>query len=363
MSPSKYIQYTDFQSSLVGGTLDRGPWSAEEPKRSITAVQHWVMSNPSSYTKTEWMLAPLYSGMLESASLLPGSKAKEWVEGIAGSVDWKLGPRPFMADDQAVGQAYLTLYSQSPDPSKIAAVKSWADAMLARAHDEPLEWKNNIHNREWAWCDALYMAPPTLCMLSKALKDDRYANLALRLWQKTEDYLFDPTESLFFRDSRYFKQVEANGKKVFWSRGNGWVLAGAAHMLDAIGPQDPRAAKLRSTFVAMANRLAELQTSDGTWHASLLDPASFPAKETSGTGFICASMAWGVRTGVLPRAKFEPVVRNAFAALTSCVDMNGRLGWVQPIGQDPKLVRGADTDAYGVGAFLQAATQVALMKD
>jgi hypothetical protein len=43
------------------------------------------------------------------------------------------------------------------------------------------------------------------------------------------------------------------------------------------------------------------------------------------------------------------------------VDSNGMLEWVQPIGADPRKVRAADTDVYGVGAFLLAGEQVLQM--
>jgi rhamnogalacturonyl hydrolase YesR len=196
-------------------------------------------------------------------------------------------------------------------------------------------------------------------MLAKETGDRRYLELCSKLWWKTSDYLFDPTENLYFRDSRYFTPREANGKKVFWSRGNGWVLAGLARVLAETPKSDSLRAKWEAQFVAMAKRVSALQTPDGTWHASLLDPASFPAPETSGTGFFCYALAWGIRDGLLDRATYEPVVRRAFAALCQSVDPSGRLGFVQPIGQDPRVVTQFDTDTYGVGAFLLAASQMA----
>ncbi len=359
MNLNKYVHYTDFAATLQAANEERGPYSAAHPRKAMDAVWRWVRSNPSTYTKTEWMLAPLYSGVLDYAELAGNTDATEWVKTIAEANAWKLGPRPFMADDQAVGQAYLQLFRATKDASHLVATKAWADALLKQPNNESLEWKNGIHNREWAWCDSLFMAPPTLAMLSKETGDPRYLNLCVQLWTKTSDYLYDPKESLFYRDSRYFAPKEANGQKMFWSRGNGWVLAGLARVLDNMPRSHQGRPKLEAQFKAMASHIAALQTPDGTWHASLLDPASYPAKETSGTGFYCYAMAWGIRNGLLEPARFRPVVDRAFAALTACIDANGRLGWIQPIGQDPKSVKFSDTDAYGVGAFLLAGCQVA----
>lgn len=353
-----YTHYLDYRGTIQAANEDRGPFTADNKLRNLHAVWKWVRSNPSSYTKTEWMLAPLYSGVLDYAEVSGDAEATEWVKAIAEANRWKLGPRPFMADDQAVGQAYLQLYRTTRDPAHLAATRAWAEALLLQPNNESLEWKNSIHNREWAWCDALFMAPPTLAMLSRETGDPRYLDLCLMLWKKTTDYLYDPTERLYFRDSRYFTPREKNGKKVFWSRGNGWVLAGLARVLMAMPAVHPERPAMERLFQDMAGRIAELQTPDGTWHSSLLDPASYPAKETSGTGFFCYAMAWGIRSGLLPDARFRPVVERAYAALTACVDPNGRLGWVQPIGQDPRLVHPWDTDAYGVGAYLLASSEL-----
>lgn len=44
-------------------------------------------------------------------------------------------------------------------------------------------------------------------------------------------------------------------------------------------------------------------------------------------------------------------------ALTSIVHEDGKVGYVQPIGADPKKVDINDTEVYGTGAFLMAATE------
>lgn len=358
MNMNNYVHYTNYAGTIQAAEEDRGPWTAENPKRTMEAVWKWVRSNPTTYTKTEWMLAPLYSGVLEFADRTGNDEARTWMRDLGESLSWKFGPRPFMADDQAVGQSYLHLYALDKNPAQLAAAKTWADAMLLRKQDESLEFKGGIHDREWAWCDSLFMAPPVLAMLSKATGERKYMELCDRLWFKTSDYLYDPSEQLYFRDSRYFNQKEKNGQKVFWSRGNGWVIAGCARVLDTMAKNDPLRAKFEKQFKEMASRIAELQTKDGTWKASLLDPASYPAKETSGTGFFCYALAWGINSGILDREKYLPVVNRAFRALTESVDPNGRLGYVQPIGQDPRTVKYSDTDYYGVGAFLLAGVQV-----
>ena len=48
----------------------------------------------------------------------------------------------------------------------------------------------------------------------------------------------------------------------------------------------------------------------------------------------------------------------AWAALVACVAPDGKLTHVQPIGADPKKFDADATEAYGVGAFLLAGSEV-----
>ena len=51
-------------------------------------------------------------------------------------------------------------------------------------------------------------------------------------------------------------------------------------------------------------------------------------------------------------------MRKAWAALVGCVDADGKLTHVQPIGADPKKFAEDSTEVYGVGAFLLAGSEV-----
>lgn len=111
-------------------------------------------------------------------------------------------------------------------------------------------------------------------------------------------------------------------------------------------------------YLQMAQRLAGLQGPDGYWHASLLDPASYPNPETSASGFNCYGLAWGINNGYLSKEKYLPIVKKAWDAMVRSVDADGKLCWVQPIGADPKSVTREMTEIYGVGAFLLAGSEM-----
>jgi rhamnogalacturonyl hydrolase YesR len=108
----------------------------------------------------------------------------------------------------------------------------------------------------------------------------------------------------------------------------------------------------------MATRLIALQQPDGTWRTSLLDPDQYPGKETSGTGLYCYALAWGVNHGLLSRKAGLPAIRRAWDALRAAVQPDGKLGFVQAIGDQPGSSNENSTEAYGTGAFLLAGSEI-----
>lgn len=312
----------------------------------------------------DWTNAALFAGMMRFAVLADQPRYLKFLCQTGASVDWTLigPPQRYMADNYCVAQTWAQLYEIFRQPRMIRDLKRLADTLVARPHVEPLRWGNRNFLREWSWCDALFMGPPSLGLLYQASGRKAYLDLMDRLWWRTTDYLYDSAEQLYFRDSRYFHQRERNGAKVFWSRGNGWVLAGLTRVIDVLPAAYPDRARYLSLYQAMARRVAYLQQPDGTWHASLLDPADFPVKETSGTGFFCYALAWGIRHGYLDAARYAPVVWKAWHALVACQHPDGRLGYVQPIGAAPDAVSSRDTEVYGVGAFLMAGSELMLLE-
>jgi len=54
-------------------------------------------------------------------------------------------------------------------------------------------------------------------------------------------------------------QVSPNGKKIFWSRGNGWVFAGIARILEYLPKRDPQRGEYIAIFRRMAAELVKRQ--------------------------------------------------------------------------------------------------------
>jgi rhamnogalacturonyl hydrolase YesR len=324
-------------------------------------VADWQLAHPSVHKPTDWTQAAGDAGFMALAGISGDAKYRDAMLAMSETNEWKPGPRRYHADDHAVGQTYAELYLLYRQPKMIAPLQAKFDDILANPSAAPsLDFALPKHQSQelWSWCDSLFMGPPTWVRLYAATGDEKYLNFAVKEWWRTTDYLYDKDEHLFFRDSTYFKKTEANGKKVFWGRGNGWVMGGLVRTLQYLPMNHPDRARFEQLFKDMSAKLLTCQQPDGMWRASLLDPDSYPLKETSGSGFYTYALAWGVNQGLLDRAKFEPAVRKAWAALVSCVDAEGKLTHVQPIGADPKKFDENGTEVYGVGAFLLAGSEI-----
>lgn len=324
-------------------------------------VADWQLAHPSPHSPTDWTQAAGYTGMMALADVSPSPRFLDAMMKMAGANAWKLGPRPYHADDHCVGQTYTELYFRFKDPSMIAPMRERFDWILTHPKDDNLDFdpqRNPDRLDHWSWCDSLFMAPPAWIRLYAATGEKAYLDFAVAHWWKTSDFLFDRDEHLYFRDSSYFERREANGEKVFWSRGNGWVMAGLVRVLQYLPADEPTRSRFLQQYRAMADKILTCQQPDGLWHASLLDPADYRLKETSGSGFYCYALAWGVNQGLLEREKFAPAVVKAWRGLAGCVAGDGKLTHVQPIGADPKKFDESATEIYGVGAFLLAGSEV-----
>lgn len=328
--------------------------------RVMTAAAEWQLANPSEHPSYDWTQAPFWIG-LNAFAPLSHDPSRYFAAIRRHGVDtrWRPGLRPLCPDDHAITQSYFHVYEREPDPAIIEPALQTLDQIRLFPYDESLEFEDWEKTwRQWTWCDALFMSPPALAMATRATGERRYVDFMNRMWWKTTDYLYDKEEHLYYRDSRFFDQREPNGRKIFWSRGNGWVLAGLARVLRYLPADYLERPRYVALFQEMAPTIARLQRADGYWRSSLLNPERLPLPETSGTAFYVYALAWGVNEGLLDRATYEPTIRRGWEALVRAVQPNGMLGYVQRIGDQPGETTASGTEIYGVGAFLLAGSEV-----
>lgn len=350
--------------SVMPSSAQTAPGTPGDILATMQRVADWQLANPETNRPVGWVAAAGDAGFMALAGISGDPKYRDAMLAVAASNHWEPGGRKYDADDQCIGQTYAELYFLYRDPKMIAPMRRRFDAILDQpSTTESLDFSQGPRARElWSWCDSLFMAPPAWLRLYAATDDPRYLDFAVTNWWRTADYLYDKDEHLFFRDSTYFNKTEANGRKVFWGRGNGWVMAGLVRMLQFLPTNHPDRPGFEQMFRDMANKIVTCQQSDGLWCASLLDPDSYPLQETSGSGFFTYALAWGVNQGLLDQSKFTPAVQRGWAALLAWVNADGKLTHVQPVGSDPRNFASDSTAAYGVGAFLLAGSEIYRME-
>jgi rhamnogalacturonyl hydrolase YesR len=319
-----------------------------------------------------WQAAPFWSGVMACYKATGDEAFYQAAKRAGEGSNWKVERRTFHADDVAVGQAYLDLYLKDKDPKMIEDVKARIDQYFDKKTVTRSEvgraggsggtagsW--DFSGRTvWWWCDALFMAPPVMARLTAATGDRKYVDLMNKMYFDVVDFLYDKEEGFFFRDDRFFfpGRQTANGKKVFWGRGNGWVYAGLVRILDYLPQDDPMRPKYMELYQQMTVALLKHQGEDGMWRSSLNDLAWAPVKESSSTGFFVYGIVAGVNRGWLDRSKHLPVALKGWAGLCGVMNPNGSIGYTQPVSDQPVAPTPESVKDYCQGGFLLSASEI-----
>ncbi len=343
------------------------PVQPEDVKKEMQRVADWQIEHyKDSYSGRKephhplaWTNGALYVGMVKWADLANDDKYWEWMKQIGEDNNWMLHARKYHADDHTVGQMYVELYRKYGDKEMIAPTKEHLRYINFHPANTSLQWvgnKNYKHDR-WSWCDALFMAPPVWAKLYNITGDQMYLDFLMKEFKATTDFLFDKKENLYYRDQSYMGKLD-NGTKIFWGRGNGWVFAGLANVMAELEPESKEYKYFLKIYKKMAKKLLEIQTSKGHWAMSLLGDEFYPTPETSGSSFFIFGLAWGINNGILDKADYENAVFKGWSAMVDCINEDGMLGYVQPIGAAPGNAWPDKTEVYGTGAFLSAGSEI-----
>jgi unsaturated rhamnogalacturonyl hydrolase len=327
-----------------------GKLTHRDVRHAIRKVAGWQLNRAEADFDQDWTYAALYAGFMAVPDAAGGKHYREAMLRMGKKFDWQPGPRIAHADDAAIGQTYLDLYQRFHDPAMLTPIRERMDAVMQLPDDKakPLWW----------WCDALFMAPPVMAKLSRITGDRKYLDFMDRQWWITSGLLYEPGVHLFYRDATFLSKHEANGSGLFWSRGNGWVMAGLARVLTDMPSDYPSRSKYVTQFQQMASEIASIQGSDGLWRPGLLDPSKYPLPEDSGSAFYVYALAYGVNNGLLDGARYLPIVEKGWAGLMSHIYEDGRLGSIQPIGAAPGDYPATASYVFGTGAFFLAGSEV-----
>lgn len=352
-------------------------WTADQVKELITRVNTYWQHNNKAETRSFWDPAAYHTGNMEVYKLLKDDKQLDYTRRWAYHNNWSGATEAdpsrwkyanygegkdyvLFGDWQVCFQTYIDLYN-------LAIANGGTDAdnyfMVKRAkevmHYEAYSKKDDY----WWWSDALYMVMPVMTKMYKITGDVQYLDKLYENLLYSDRIMLDQETGLYFRDARYVypNHKSVNGKKDFWARGDGWVLAGLAKVLQDL-PKDYKHYKFFvDKFQRLADIVAKTQQKDGYWTRSILDPNHAPGPETSGTAFFAYGIMWGVNNGFLAKKDYKKCIDRAWQYISeTAVQADGKVGYVQPIGD--RAIPGQTVDAnsqanFGVGAVLLAACE------
>jgi unsaturated rhamnogalacturonyl hydrolase len=317
-------------------------------------VADWQIHQLAGNSAATWQEAVFYTGLVATFTSTGELRFLEALLDWGNQNAWTPRVDRMHPDNQCAGQTYVEVHLLDGVAAHLAGTRQVMDQAIATGQ----------RGRDvWWWSDALFMAPAVLARLGTATGDAKYDDALNTRWWDVYDALYDPASDLFFRDASYLTARCPDGEKMFWSRGNAWVVAGIARVLQSLPASYPDRGRYVDLLRRMSARLATLQRADGFWSSCLTDPTAFPEPETSGTAGFVYGIAWGVNHGLLDRATYLPVIRKGWHALVGAVDASGKLRWVQNVGSAPGKTVEDDSHPYGVGLFLLAASEVVPLAD
>lgn len=276
-------------------------FSSKWNKKDITIVAdtvfRWVMKTyqkDKNYCNQGWVSGVLYNGLFDWAEITDKKEYFDFMKRIFSRYYWQLGNRMYHGDDLCVGQVYLDMYAKYKQEKMWIPTKARIDWIIENPPIGNIDITKGVSDRWW-WCDALYMAPAIFTRLYTLTGDKKYLKFAHKEYLDCYEHLYDKDEHLFFRDGKYLNAKDEKGGKVFWSRGNGWVLGGLAEVLKYLPEEDKKYRPFYEQLLQeMSEKIASLQREDGYWRTNLLNADIYPMPETSGTGLFTYAIMYGI---------------------------------------------------------------------
>ena len=210
-------------------------------------------------------------------------------------------------DFRVFGAVPLEIYIQTKDPRFLELGRSFADKQWETTTED------GVTTEARYWIDDMYMITAVQVQAFRATGQATYIDRTAKAMVAYLDKLQQPN-GLFYH---------ALDSPFYWSRGNGWMAAGAAELLRSLPKNHPTRARIMSGYRKMMATLLSLQGEDGLWRQLLDHPEAWP--ETSGTGMFAFAMITGVKNGWLEPKTYGPAARKAWLGLVKYIDADANI--------------------------------------
>ena len=281
----------------------------------------------------------------------------------------KVDPAVDQSDTAAPGLITYAVYKRTGS----AECKRLTDKVLDYIRNEPrlyLDCLNHLGSSKKAniypksvWIDSVMMFSVFTSLYAKENGDKDLIEFAARQPEQYASMMLDESVGLWSH-SYWVKRKKPFPRKVFWGRGNGWVVAGFPMIIDNIGKDHPKAQRIIDLYVKTSEALLRLMNEDGSFN-TLLTHRSY--RELSATALISAGWLRGIRGGYLDGKFLEPAIKAFCAVVDAMQERDGGVymteisGPTIPVPLFPKLgyklVPKGDNWSYGIAALIFAAVE------
>lgn len=272
--------------------------------------------------KMKWMWGEALLGY--SMAMLDESRGQDdYTDYLKAYCDYYVKHQPPVdqSDTAAPGLITYLMYKKTGN----ADYKALTDRVLDYIEHEPRLLEDSVNHLgnsligkfypKSIWVDSLMMFSVFPALYAKRENNQNLLDIAARQPRVMAKYMMDPKSGLWHH-SYWVNSKKPFPGKVFWGRGNGWVVAALPMILENIGDHSERKTII-DIFKKTSSALLGLQREDGFFETVLNRPGK-TYRELSATALIASGWFQGYRMGLLDE-NYLKAAEKAFSAVCEAI--------------------------------------------
>jgi unsaturated rhamnogalacturonyl hydrolase len=280
-------------------------------------------------------------------------------------------PRVDQSDTSAPGLITYMMYRKSGHPE----YKKLTDRVLHYIQYEPRLIEDSVNHLgnspegkiypKSIWVDSLMMFSVFPSLYAKDTGNQTMMDIAARQPRVMSKYMQDPKDHLWYHSYWVKWKMHYPKRKLYWGRGNGWVVASLPMILEHIGEHAEKE-NIITIFKETCQAVLPYQRTDGTFE-TVMNKVGKTYRELSMTALIASGFIKGYRMGYLDSVYLEAGKKAFHAVVDAIKTENGHLympevsGPTIPMPLFPylgyKWIPRGKNWSYGIAALIFAAIE------
>lgn len=281
-------------------------------------------------------------------------------------------PKINQSDTSAPGLITYAMAKKKGNPEYWALTKRVVDFVM----NEPRILEDSINHLghdtllgkiypKSVWVDSLMMFSVFPSLYAKENNDPAMMTVAARQPRVLAKYLMDPENHLWYHSYWVKGQYHFPKRKIYWGRGNGWVIAALPMILENMGEHEEKNQTLE-ILVKTSEALLPYQRSDGGFD-TILSHKKKSYRELSFTALVALGWLKSIRLGYLDSSYLIPALRAYRCVVDALETKDGKIAMPEisgptiPVPLFPylgyRLVPKGKNWSYGLAALIMASIE------